>query len=237
MLTKSGYLIARQRFGTSNIYEFNWSKGGKTEVMAIRNKLRTITADIPGMTETAIPHDEIVNDLCLNRQDGNDENVNRIHEVKTGNEDGNQTLCEEIYGPSSVSLSQISRDFKVADDAEDERLVARFRSIYPLRISEGRVPVVRAALQRALAIATADAILDGAMRYANECTSREAEHIADPVNWLNGRRWCSEEKIKSDVAILEAGNPLATINQTRPLSRRQQISQWKPSRKNRFSLQ
>ena len=40
------------------------------------------------------------------------------------------------------------------DPIEPEGTLARFRSVYPLVISEGQVPAVRAALRRALTIAS-----------------------------------------------------------------------------------
>jgi hypothetical protein len=75
------------------------------------------------------------------------------------------------------------------------------------------------------------------MRYSTECIDREPKFIAEPVNWLNGRRWCSTDKAKSDLVIVEPDGQSLTVNQPRPRSRSQEILRWIPSRKNPFSLQ
>jgi DNA-binding transcriptional ArsR family regulator len=235
VLVNAGYVIARRRFGSSNSYDFNWARGSKVKVSALRQQLG-MNRDRKDMTETAIPVDEIIKTPCSNLQDGHDENVNLIHEDKTVIEDGNLILSGEVYGPLSILDGEVSNCHH--PEAQIDRVLSSFSSIYPLKIPDNELPRVRAALSRALKIATANTILDGAMSYANECTGREAQFIASPVNWLNGRRWHSSEKTKSEVAILGAdGNAIVPTNQSRPVSRRQQIAQWTPSRKSPFSLQ
>jgi hypothetical protein len=237
-LVGAGYLLVQRRFGTSNSYGFNWSKGSRSEVSALRKRLKSMSGDSTDMPKSSLLRDEISKTPCSNRQDGNDEIVNLIREGKTVIEDGNLTLCGEIYGPLSTFDGKDSpEDLQTRVAHLDDEFVSRFCSVYPLIISENRGPALRAALKRALIIAHPDAILDGAMRYAIECSAREAHHIADPVNWLNGKRWQSETKTKSETVILGAdGNPI-TANHSRPLTRQQQISQWKPASKNPFSLQ
>ena len=53
MLLKAGYLFVRRRFGTSNSYEFNWSKGEKDAGM---NHLKSGEADAEDMTTTSRPY-------------------------------------------------------------------------------------------------------------------------------------------------------------------------------------
>jgi hypothetical protein len=238
MLVNAGYLIVRRRFGTSNSYDFDWSKGGKEAVSAIRRRLKGMNGEARGMTETTRPTDENVKTPCSNRQDPVDENVNLILEKKTGIKDGNLKLSGEIGDPLPLNGDEvISPSFEPGIQNGDDRDVASFRSIYPLVISKEEVPAVRKALRRALTVANMDAILNGAVSYATECVGREARFIADPVNWLNGGRWTSKSKTKSDLVILDADGKPLQVNQTRPSSRRQEILEWTPSRKNPFSLQ
>jgi len=239
MLVKAGYLLVRRRFGTSNSYDFEWSRGGKEAVSAIRKQLKGAEADAEDMTQESNPIDESVKPPCLNRHDSNDENVNLILEVNTGTKDRNLNLSGESEGYLLRNLGKANGPtcIEPRPDASDERTLARFRSVYPLVISDEQVPAVRAALCRALTIANAESILDGTMHYANECTGREPHFIADPVNWLNGGRWVSKDKTKSDLVILGPDGKSLTVNQPRPRSRCQEILQWIPSRKNPFSLQ
>ena len=76
MLVKGGYLFVRRRFGTSNSYEFNWSKGGKDAVRVIRTQLKGAEVEVEDMTKTSRPIDENVKTPCLKRHDSNDGNVN-----------------------------------------------------------------------------------------------------------------------------------------------------------------
>jgi len=237
MLVKTGYLLVRRRFGTSNSYDFDWSKGGKDVVSAIRKHLKGPEADAEDMTQGSRPVDENIKPPCLNRHDRNDENVNLILEENTGTEDGNLNLLGESDGNLLWNHGEANVPSRIEPGPDEEGTLARFRSVYPLVISEGQVPAVRAALRRALTIASIETILQGAMRYSTECIDREPHFIAEPVNWLNGRRWSSTDKTKSDVVILEPDGKSLTVNQRRPRSRSQEILQWIPSRKNPFSLQ
>ncbi len=106
-LVKYGYLIARRRFGTSNSYDFNWSRGSKAEVRALRTQLKRACATERDMTKSTIPVDEIVNTSCSKRQDDHDENVNLILEEKTRIEDGNLTLPGEIDSPLLCHLDEV----------------------------------------------------------------------------------------------------------------------------------
>jgi hypothetical protein len=239
MLVKAGYLLVRRRFGTSNSYDFEWSKGKKDVVSAIRKHLKGAEADAEDMTKASNPIDENVKPPCLKRHDSNDGNVNLIPESKTGTKDGNLTLSGES------EASGICNHRKVVDrpsyteptaDTSLEGVLTRFSSIYPLVIPESRVPAVRSAFRRALTVANAEVILDGAMRYAMECTGREPNYIADPVNWLNGHRWHLKDKTKADLVIIGPDSKPLTVNSPRPRSRSQEILQWIPSRKNPFSL-
>src|SRR5208282_1593458 len=84
MVVKAGYLLVRRRFGTSNSYDFDWSKGGKDVVSAIRKHLKGAKADAEDMTKGSRPIDENIKPPCSNRQDCNDGNVNLILEENTG---------------------------------------------------------------------------------------------------------------------------------------------------------
>ena len=241
MLVKAGYLIARRRVGTSNSYDFDWSKGHKNAVADLRKRLKRPNTTAEDMTETTIANDENVTASCSDHQDGIDKNINLIRERKTVLKDGNLTLSGEIEAPLSLNEGEGEvidpPDIESELDSGSDGLVARFSSIYPLIISQDDTPALRAALRRALTIASFDAILDGAMRYASECSDREAKFIANPINWLNGRRWCSTPKTKSDVVILGQDDNSLGLNHSRPLSPRQEILRWKASRKVPFSLQ
>jgi hypothetical protein len=239
MLVKVGYLFVRRRFGTSNSYEFNWSKGGKDAVRVIRTQLKGAEAEVEDMTKTSRPIDENVKIPRLKRHDSSDGNVNLIPESKTGTKDGNVTLSGEseasgIYNHGKV----VDRPSHIEPtvDTSLEGVLTRFSSIYPLVIPESRVPAVRSAFRRALTVANAEVILDGAMRYALECTGREPNYIADPVNWLNGHRWHLKDKTKADLVILGPDSKPLNVNSPRPRSRSQEILQWIPSRKSPFSL-
>ena len=72
MLLKAGYLLVRRRFGTSNSYDFEWSKGKKDVVNAIRKHLKGAEADAEDMTKASRPIDEKVKTPCLKRHDSND---------------------------------------------------------------------------------------------------------------------------------------------------------------------
>jgi hypothetical protein len=239
MLVKAGYLLVRRRFGTSNSYDFEWSKGEKDVVSAIRKHLKGVEADAEDMTKASNPIDENVKTPCLKRHDSSDGNVNLIPESKTGTKDGNLTLSGESEASALWSQGKVvDRPSYIESrlDTRQEGILARFSSIYPLVIPEDRIAAVSSALRRALSVANADVILDGAMRYATECTGREPHYIADPVNWLNGHRWCSKDKTRSDIVILGPDSKPLNVNSLRPRSRSQEILQWIPSRKNPFSI-
>jgi hypothetical protein len=239
MLVKAGYLFVRRRFGTSNSYEFNWSKGGRDAVRVIRTQLKGAEAEVEDMTKTSRPIDENANPPCLKRHDSNDGNVNLILESKTGTKDGNLTLSGESEASALWSHGKVvDRPSYVEPRADTslEGVLTRFSSIYPLVIPEDRIPAVRSALRRALTVGNAEVILDGAMRYGMECTGREPNYIADPVNWLNGHRWHLKDKTKADVVILGPDSKPLNANPPRPRSRSQEVLQWIPSRKNPFSL-
>jgi len=166
--------------------------------------------------------------------------VNLILESKTGTKDGNLTLSGESEASALWSHGKVvDRPSYIESrlDTSQEGILARFSSIYPLVIPEDRIPAVSSALRSALSVANADVILDGAMRYAIECSGREANYIADPVNWLNGHRWSSKDKTKAALVVLGPDGKAVNIDPPRPMSRSQEILQWKPSRKNPFSLQ
>ncbi len=240
-LVKSEYLFVRRRVGTSNSYAFNWPKGAKAAVSAMRKALKKAESGVGDMMKTTGSIDENVKPPCSTRHDHNDGNVNLILELKTGTEDGNLTLPGESEAPLLLDPWKDDVPGGIGTGvpgASEEGVLARFCSIYPLVISKEQLSAVRSALHRSLAIANGEAILDGAMRYANECSGREANFIADPVNWLNGRRWCSKDKTKAEIVILGPdGKSLTSAYQKRPRSRSQQILQWTPARKNPFSLQ
>jgi hypothetical protein len=80
-----------------------------------------------------------------------------------------------------------------------QSFVTQFRSIHPLEIFDHHVPTVRAAARRALTLADPESILDGAMRYAIDCSDREANYIADPANWLNGRKWIGNGDVPAKI--------------------------------------
>jgi hypothetical protein len=65
---------------------------------------------------------------------------------------------------------------------------AEFWKVYPRRVK----PIAaRKAYEKARKLATAEAILAGAMRYAQHC-SREQQFQAHPTSWLNQGRWMDE---------------------------------------------
>jgi len=234
-LVKAGYLVVRRRFGTSNSYEFNWSKGEKDAGM---NHLKGGEADVEDMTRTSRPIDDNVKTPCLKRRDSNDGNVNLTLESKTGTKDGNLTLSGESEASAPWNHGKVvDRPYYIEPvDTSLEGVLTRLSSIYPLVIPENRVPAVRSALRRALTVANAEVILDGAMHYAVECTGREPNYIADPVNWLNVHRWHLKDKTKADLVIIGPDSKPLNVNSPRPRSRSQEILQWIPSRKNPFSL-
>jgi hypothetical protein len=239
-LVKLEYLFVRRRFGTSNSYEFNWSKGGKEALREIRRAVKGAEAQVEDMTTTSRPNDGNVKTPCLNRHDSNDGNVNLTLESKTGTKDGSLTLSGESEASVLCNHGKVvDRPYYIEPtvDTSLEGVLTRFSSIYPLVIPENRLPAVRSALRRALTVANAEVILDGAMHYAMECTGREPNYIADSVNWLNGHRWSSKRKTKAALVVLGPDGKAVNIDPPRPMSRSQEILQWKPSRKNPFSLQ
>jgi hypothetical protein len=235
-LVKAGFLLVQQRFGTSNSFDFNWSRGSVEAVEAVRTRLRRASPDPPsemGMTKMRGEVDESGRGSCQNEQGSPDENDNLILEDNTEIEDGKITPPREhegfpIYKPSKRSQSPTALSDTIVDS-----FVARFRSIYPLQISEDEVPSIRAAARRALALADSESILDGAMRYHGECSGREANYIADPVNWLNGRKWSGKGKIKTDTVIL--GSDGSPIPASRHPTIRDRIQQWRPAQGNQTS--
>ena len=62
-----------------------------------------------------------------------------------------------------------------------------FWSVYPKKVSKG---FARTAWLRAIRKATADTIIEGAMRYAQ---TAEAPYIKHPATWLNAECWADQE--------------------------------------------
>lgn len=206
-LVDAGYLQARRRWGSSNSYDFDWSKGSKETIDEIRKLLRTKPPEVD-MPETSKVVDQNVNNPCRNRQDPPVNNVNLILELKTRNEDGNLTLSGEIESSvTELNVDKVDVEADI-DSTNIDSFLRQFQSIYPLKISDSALPAVRSSLLRALGREKTDTILDGAMRYATECVDREARFIANPVNWLNGQRWQSNDKVKADTIILGSGDSL-----------------------------
>ena len=68
-----------------------------------------------------------------------------------------------------------------------------FWKIYPKKVDRGHATK---AYRRALKLASADVILAGARRYAEQQQQLgvEEKHIKGPVGWLEGLRWLDETK-------------------------------------------
>jgi hypothetical protein len=232
-LVKAGFLVVKQRFGTSNSFDFNWSRGSVEAVEAVRTRLRRPSSEVD-MTKMLGEVDEKGRGSCQNEQGDLDENDNLTLEDNTGNKDGNLTLPREKDLPISIHRKRPQSSAAVADTRVDS-FVARFRSIFPLKISDDELPSVRAAARRALTLADSESILDGAMRYHGECSGREANYISDPVNWLNGKKWSGKGKIKTDTVILGSdGSPIPASGYR---TIRDRIQNWRPAQGNPTKLE
>lgn len=58
--------------------------------------------------------------------------------------------------------------------------------IYPRHVGRG---AAERAFLKALPLASVETLIAGARAYAEECAGKEAQYVAHPSTWLNGKRW------------------------------------------------
>lgn len=72
-----------------------------------------------------------------------------------------------------------------------------FWRVYPRKVGKG---AARKAWVKAMKVATIDAIMEGAERYATERAGADVSYTAHPTTWLNGQRWLDEPGANSSLS-------------------------------------
>lgn len=88
-----------------------------------------------------------------------------------------------------------------------------FWKVYPRKAGKG---AARTAWRRAMKVATYDAIMEGAQRYAAERAGGDPTYTAHPTTWLNGQRWLDEPGVNVPKANGRPKAPPIDTNRDRP---------------------
>ena len=79
-----------------------------------------------------------------------------------------------------------------------------FWRAYPRKVAKGQARRVYERIIASKAVTTAD-LLNGALRYAAECTDREARYVKHGATWLHGECWSDEPTIGHNYGAPKAG--------------------------------
>lgn len=113
---------------------------------------------------------------------------------------GTRTVPEVANNPLDIPSRRPVRRNTLAEPEG----FADFWSAYPRRVAKGQA---RKAYAAALGKVSAGTILDGARRYAAECTKvgTEARYIKHPATWLNGECWSDDPAPRGGAPSGEGG--------------------------------